>query len=277
MYGAIGQSYPKCAVSTARNNVGIGTAKLGKRKHGGQTAGMTRHTATLLAVLCLISFALAPPARAFDDRAVIDGFNRTVFGSEYLGDRFARAYVRKFTRPVRFYVRSRVGREPIGQVHQFISELPGLIGNLRVQLMSSVRSANFVVHLVSRAQYADTVKRIVLRNPNARVRGKCMVRSVFSKGGITRSDAVIVVDEGAALFSRCMTEEILQGLGPLNDDPTLVGSMFNDTSPYTEFRRFDRLILNALYDPRIRVGASPGTVAPLLPMVVRDVRARIEG
>lgn len=233
--------------------------------------------AVFVAVLVAFSASLVRPAAAFTDEAVIDGFNRTVFGSEYLGGMFAQRYVRKFTRPVRFYVRSRMGRAPVAPVHRFISRLPAQIDNLEAQLVGSVGSANFVVHLVSRAQYEDTVRRIVLRDPRARVRGKCMVRSVFTRAGISRSDAVVVVDEGNALFRRCMTEEILQGLGPLNDHPSLVDSMFNDTSRHTEFRRFDRMILNVLYDPRIRVGASPGQVAPLLPTVVRDVRRRIEG
>ncbi|MEL6947544.1 MAG: DUF2927 domain-containing protein [Pseudomonadota bacterium] len=224
----------------------------------------------LLSALCA-----GHPAHAVTDAAIIDGFQKTVFGSEYA--RRQTAYVRKFVGPVRFYVRSRVGRAPVARVHQFISQLDGLISNLNPRLMPSVRFANFTVHLVNRAQYKDTVRRIVLRNPNAPVRGRCMVRSIFSRMGITRSDAVVVVDEGAALFERCMHEEILQGLGPLNDDPSLADSMFNDRSRHTEFRRFDRLILNVLYDPRIRVGASPQEVARVLPRVVRDVRRRIEG
>jgi len=238
---------------------------------------MMRRGTLLAGLLCALFLAVVRPAAAFTDEEVIDGFNRTVFGSEYLDRLFAQQYVRKFTRPVRFYVRSRMGRDPVRPVHKFISQLPRLVDNLRPQLVGSVRSANFVVHLVSRAQYADTIRRIVMRDRRARVRGKCMVRSIYTRTGISRSDAVIVVDEGEVLFRRCMIEEILQGLGPLNDDPSLSQSMFNDTSPHTQFQRFDRVILNVLYDPRIPVGASARAVAPLLPKVVRDVRRRIGG
>ena len=86
---------------------------------------------------------------------------------------------------------------------------------------------------------------------------------------------MIVADEGEALFKRCMTEEVLQGLGPLNDDRSLNASMFNDATSFTSFRRFDRILLNMLYDRRIEIGASPKTVAPLLPQVVRDVKRRL--
>jgi len=102
-----------------------------------------------------------------------------------------------------------------------------------------------------------------------------MVRSVFSRGRISKSDALIVIDEGKELFSRCMTEEILQGLGPLKDDPSLKHSMFNDTSKFTSFRRFDRLLLNILYDKRIRPGASQSRVQNILPVVTRSVQKRI--
>ena len=38
-----------------------------------------------------------------------------------------------------------------------------------------------------------------------------MVRSIYSRSGIKRSDAVIVADQGDSQFKRCMIEEILQG------------------------------------------------------------------
>ena len=51
--------------------------------------------------------------------------------------------------------------------------------------------------------------------------GRCVVRVVSGPGGIARADAVIVADEGETLFRRCLIEEVLQGLGPLNDDARL--------------------------------------------------------
>ena len=104
-----------------------------------------------------------------------------------------------------------------------------------------------------------------------------MVRSIFTRAGISRSDAVIVSDEGESLFRRCMTEEILQGLGPLNDDRSLSLSMFNDTSHFTNFRRFDRYILNMLYDPRVQNGASKKATQPVLASAYRRARLRISG
>lgn len=216
-------------------------------------------------------------AYAYSDAVLIDGFNKTVFGSEYSGAPFGSSYVRKFSGPVRFYIRSRAGLQRKRQVTRFVRRLERLIAGLDVRVVNSERRANFVVHIVNRRDYVTTVRRDVFGSGSARVRGRCMVRSVYSRRGISRSDAVIVADEGNALFKRCMTEEILQGLGPLNDDRSLRFSMFNDNTRFTTFRRFDRLILNMLYDRRIRNGATPGEVSRLLPVVTRDVQRRIAG
>ena len=215
-------------------------------------------------------------ARAYSDVELIDGFNKTVFGAEYSSPPGG-SYVHKFSGPVRFYVRSPAGEAAKAKVQTFIMSLSSLIYGLDVQLVRRESEANFVVHIVRRKEYSATVRQQIYKDENVQVLGRCMVRSRFSSAGISRSDAVIVADEGANLLSRCMTEEILQGLGPLNDDRSLKASMFNDTSRYTSFRRFDRFILNMLYDSRIKNGATPAEVAPLMPAVLQSARRRIEG
>jgi hypothetical protein len=141
--------------------------------------------------------------------------------------------------------------------------------------VQSPERANFHVYVVDRRDYNATVREKVYRNSTAATPGKCLVRSVFSRNGIQRSDAVIVSDQGEALFERCMAEEVLQGLGPLNEDATLTESMFNDSTRHTRFTLFDRIILNMLYDRRIANGATRQSVQPLLPAILRDVKRRI--
>lgn len=215
------------------------------------------------------------PAHAFTDEEVVDGFLKTVFGSEY-GLPFAGGYVRKFTGPVRFHIRSRDFPLRRAQVASFVERIDRLVFDLSARVVNREEDANFIVHVVPRRRYESVVRQRVLgENSTQPVPGRCMVRAVFTTDGIERSEAVIVGDEGDPLFSRCMTEEILQGLGPLNDDTSLKHSMFNDTSPFTTWRRFDRLILNMLYDPRIAPGERRWNVAPKLPAILRDVKQRI--
>lgn len=215
-------------------------------------------------------------ARAFSEADVIDGFRKTVFGSEFGQSIFYPNYVRKFSRQVRFHVVSSAGADARSKVEKFVLSLERLIAGLDVKLVNSRKQASFVVHVVKRRDYESTVqKQINGGRSNPPARGRCMVRAIFSRSGISRADAVIVADEGPRLLSRCMTEEILQGLGPLNDDATLQYSMFNDTSPYRSFQRFDRLILNMLYDSRVKAGMRESDVAPLLPALYKRAAARM--
>jgi hypothetical protein len=99
---------------------------------------------------------------------------------------------------------------------------------------------------------------------------------ISNRNGIERSDAAIVADEGEFLFQRCMVEEILQGLGPVNDDPALAESVFNDESAASSFTSFDRHILNMLYHPLIEPGMTKAEVRRVLPQVAAEVRARLQ-
>ncbi len=101
------------------------------------------------------------------------------------------------------------------------------------------------------------------------------MRVLSGKSGISGSAAVIVSDEGEFLFRRCLVEEVLQGLGPMNDDETLEHSVFNDTSHHARFTAFDRYILNMLYDQRIKPGMNSKAALDLLPIVIRDTRRNL--
>jgi hypothetical protein len=227
---------------------------------------------TLLTVVALL--ANLATARAASDAEIIRGFNLTVFGAEYSPLGLQSNYVRKFNGPVRFHVKNLATRDRSDEVRAFILSLNRSIAGLKAELVPTLARANFVVYLVDRRDYAATVRDKIYRRQTAGTPGKCLVRSVFSRSGISRSDAVIVTDEGEALFKRCRAEEILQGLGPLNEHPSLSESMFNDRTRHTSFTKFDRIILNMLYDKRIKNGASPESVQPLLPVVLRDAKRR---
>ena len=225
----------------------------------------------------VIAFVLAAglaPARAVTDAALINGFSRTVFGSEFW-DWGQAAVVKKYVVPVRLYIDDRSGRRR-DDVERFARSLPRLIDGLRLEIVSRPGLANFRVFVVDRRDYRAVVAaEIYGRASSSFAPGKCLVRVVSDRSGISRSDAVIVGDEGEFLFKRCMVEEILQGLGPVNDDPTLRGSVFNDASRHSNFTKLDRGILNMLYHPAIRPGMSQEEAARVLPRVAAAVSARL--
>jgi hypothetical protein len=229
--------------------------------------------ASLLVALLLA--VTGTPARAFTDAELIDGFDRTVFGSEFPTWGFQSYRVKKFAGPVRFHVddRSRSGRR--GAALSFIRSLPHRIGGLQVTIVDDPKDANFRVFIVDRSDYRQVVAGEVYgQTSTSFAPGRCVVRVVSGRGGIKRSDAVIVADEGDFLFRRCLVEEVLQGLGPANDDATLSYSVFNDRSVHSTFTSFDRFILDMLYDPRVRPGMRRAEANNVLPAVLADIRKR---
>jgi hypothetical protein len=239
-----------------------------------------RNTVFGFAFAIVVAGALSPfgaaPARAqsYSDAQLVDAFGRTVFGGEYAS--WNSRAVKKFTGPVRFYIEDRSGLGRRAEAEDFIHTLPQAIKGLDVAVVDDPRRANFRILIIRRGDYRQVVTKEVFGRPRSDFApGKCLVRLVTGTRGIVRSDAVLVADEGEFLFRRCLVEETLQGLGPVNDDETLVDSVFNDTSRRSTFTSHDRHILNMLYDPRIRPGMSRAETEAVLPSVVRDVRRRL--
>ncbi|MXN66186.1 DUF2927 domain-containing protein [Stappia sp. GBMRC 2046] len=231
----------------------------------------------ILLALFVASVPAAPAVAAsanysFSTEELIDGFMKTVFGLEYRAWSWQPYLVKKYTGTVSFYVHNeaRKNRKPV--IHQFIRQLNSQIHGLSTRVTRDPDEANFHVHVVDRDQYEDVVRRDVYGDHRADVPGRCLVRVVSDGKGISRSTAVIVSDEGDFLFRRCLVEELLQGLGPMNDDAELAHSVFNDRSRHSRFTTFDKFLLNMLYHPRIKPGMTQDQVAVLLPAIVREVR-----
>lgn len=208
-----------------------------------------------------------------DEASLRAGFESVVFGAEIAGPGSDASYLKKFDGPVRFAIRNSSELDRTAEVVAFVGEIAGAIDGLDAALAGD-GDENFTVHVVDRARYQE-VGRSIYADRGMKVPGNCIVRSSFDPSGIRRSDAILVSDEGRALFRRCLVEEVLQGLGPLNDNADAPGSVFNDTSVLTEFTVYDRAMLSILYDPRLRPGMREADARPLLPAIVGAVRERL--
>lgn len=217
--------------------------------------------------------AAAASLKSFSDADLAHGFFATVFGLEH-GAAAGGRMVKKFHGPVRVAVEAADSRRA-AEVAAFVRRLPGLVPGLDLRLAGAGESANFVVHVVDRAAYSRTVRQVAYGGAHGAAPGRCMVKVDFTAGGIARSDAFIVADEGEHLFRRCMVEEILQGLGPMNDDRSLHASVFNDSSRHTRLGAFDRAIVAMLYDRRVRHGMGRGEVEAIMPDLVARARRAV--
>ncbi|MEO0636677.1 MAG: DUF2927 domain-containing protein [Pseudomonadota bacterium] len=244
---------------------------------GWQTRKLHSFVGVAAACLMVLAMSLMTPALAQTSQAqIIRGFNATVFGSEYTPGRSQTSYVRKFTREVRVHIDNRSTKDRRGQAQRFLLGLNRDIRNMRLRIVRNRLSANFRLIIVDQSQYERTVQRDVYGDRATPVRGRCIVRSFFTRQGIQRAVAVVVSDRGERLFRRCLIEETLQGLGPLNEDRRLMQSVFNDASHQTSFTRFDRLIMNMLYDPLLPVGTIQSRAQALLPQLYRRAVAYVD-
>ena len=126
--------------------------------------------------------------------------------------------------------------------------------------------------LVAARDFSAVVKS-ELKADAVAMNARCLVGVSTVGGRIERSTAIIVADDDF-LFDRCLVEEVLQGLGPMNDDTSLTESVFNDESRHREFTDFDRAVMNVLYHPAIRPGMSGTEVHRALPPRPRRSRLR---
>ncbi|MBC8129608.1 MAG: DUF2927 domain-containing protein [Rhizobiaceae bacterium] len=243
-----------------------------RRRHDRVSALPIRLYGGVLALLLSAWGAAAAPTAA--EARLIEGFERIAFGVEIAGTFGGGRYLKRFAGPVGFAIDDRSASGRAREARTFLASLDRRIDGLDSSVLGDPGRANFLVHIVDRKDY-QSVGRAIYRNPFMTVPGDCIVRVSFGRRGIVRSDALIVADEGDVLFTRCLIEEVLQGLGPLDDNPDAADSVFNDTSTLTRFSRYDRIMLNMLYDTRLMPGMTAETAGPLLPDIARDTRRRV--
>ena len=221
----------------------------------------------------------AAERKSFTDAEIIDGFFRIVFGAEFhVAGRVDR--IRKFEMPIRVYADNRAKPDRRTQLAAVIADIRSKVQHLDIAMVDKRKDANVVVTLVRDRDIEKTIRQFYGREQADRIvkslEPQCL--SGFRKDDLFRiqhSDVIIAVDAGDFIFYDCVYEELLQALGPINDDDNLPWTMFNDEVQMGFFDIYDQFLLNILYDPRIRAGMSREQVKQVLPAVLPDVRAWI--
>ncbi len=219
----------------------------------------------------------AAERKTFTDAEIIDGFFKVALSAEFHGaGRVDR--IRKFDVPVRIYLDNRAQPDRRKQVTAVIEDIRRRIKNLDIAVTPTRNQANVVVTLVRDRDLTRTIRTIYGREPARRIQKslepQCL--SSFRKDEsfrIVHADALLVADAGDFIFYDCAYEELLQALGPINDDASVPWSMFNDDVHLGFFGIYDQYLLNILYDPRIRPGMTRDEVQAALPEVLTSVRA----
>lgn len=224
-----------------------------------------------------IAKARAAERKSFTDAEIVEGFLKLTLGAELRAADSADR-IRKYDRPVRVYVDNRARPNRRKQVADAVADIRRRIRHLDIAVTPRRRDANVVVMLVRDRDLARTIRSFYGAK---RARGILKSLEPQCLSGIRRderfrilhSDVFVVSDAGQFVFYDCVYEEILQALGPINDDSSVPWTMFNDDVHMGFFGIYDQFILNVLYDPRIRPGMTRDEVRAVLPQVLPDVRA----
>src|SRR6185436_861832 len=124
------------------------------------------HLASTGFIVALLAALTASPAGAFTDAELIDGFQRTVFGSEYQSFGWQSHLVKKYVDPIRLYVEDRSSTPRRATIENFVRTLPGLIAGLDVDIAETPDKANFHVFVVDRADYPAVVAKEIYSRPS---------------------------------------------------------------------------------------------------------------
>jgi len=219
----------------------------------------------------------AAEVRAFTDAQIIDGFFKVTFGAEFhTSGRIDR--IRKFDVPVRAYIDNRGRPDRSGTIGQVIADIGRHIDKLDIAVTDDRRIANLVITLVRDRDLDRTIAGLFGRERAHRIETalepQCL--SGFRKDEtyrITRAEVILVVDAGDFIFYDCAYEEILQSLGPINDDESVPWTMFNDNVQMGFFDVYDQYLLNLLYHPRMRPGMNREEARAVVDGIMPEVRA----
>jgi hypothetical protein len=219
----------------------------------------------------------ATERKAFTDTEITEGFFKLTLAAEFqVAGRADR--IRKFDRPVRIFIDNKAKPDRSRQVIATVADVKRRIEHLDIAVIETRAEATTIVSLVRNRDLARTI-RVIYGADRARTIQKSLepqCLSSFKRDDsfrIASANVILVADAGEFIFHDCAYEELLQALGPINDDSTVRWSMFNDKVHMGFFGIYDQYILNILYHPKIKAGMTRAEVQTVLPQVLPEVRA----
>jgi hypothetical protein len=270
-----------CEFGMARGPDLSGDGRVGYRKSG----------AVWGAALLLAACAAPPPAADPGEEALLADFRRVAYGSEgpVLGtdgsERLRGDHLAKWDGPIRYALVDTQDATQRAAARAHFADLAGLTGLAITEKPPA--EANFLVFYADdpfeaarrhRALYAGR-----LVNPGsfdallARMKPRATCFGFLWGGwpsgqGIDFAITFVRTDRGARTVQGCLVQETTQALGLINDLDLDAPSAFTDSGTHVELTPNDRLILQLLYDPRLKPGMGWAEAEPLARAALRELR-----
>ena len=216
---------------------------------------------------------------AFSNDEITGGFFKTAFHGELQFDRRT-GRIRKFDGPVRVFVDSG-STERTAVIDAVVADIAARVRGLDLAVTSDRDKANLLVVLVPAREFAATIRarygEAQAKQIQQSLHPECLSGIAKDRRNrIRRAEVILPVDAEEFRFYDCAYEELLQGLGLINDDGSVPWTMFNDDVQMGFFDVYDQYLVNVLYDPRVRPGMTKREVSKLLPEILPAVRDWID-
>jgi len=226
-----------------------------------------------------ISVRRSTQRTSFTNDEIMDGFYKVAFGAELQFDRRIER-IRKFDEPVRVFVDNRGKPSRRADIAAVVADIRARVDHLDIAMTSDRRAANLIAVLVPARELNRTIVARYGRDKAQQIqralRPQCL--SGFGKDEhyrIRRAEVILPVDAEEFGFYDCAYEELLQALGPINDDASVPWTMFNDDVQMGFFDIYDQYLLNILYDPRVRPGMTKAEFGDVASDVLSTARDRM--
>jgi Protein of unknown function (DUF2927) len=213
----------------------------------------------------------------FSDAEIMDGFYKIAFGAELQIDQRVEL-IRKFDEPVRVSVINHGRPDRLTKIAAIIADIRARVNHLDIAMTEDRRVANLIVRLVPKRNFKQTINSLYGPERSRQIQQALDPQCLSGIGKdasyrIQRAEVLLPVDADEFAFSDCAYEELLQALGPINDDASVPWTMFNDKVQMGFFDVYDQYLLNILYHPRVRPGMTKDEIASLAPEIMPAVRA----
>mgnify|MGYP003624367764 FL=1 len=230
------------------------------------------------------------PDTPFSANVLARNFEQIAFYNEYDSDftgRGGASPLRRWESPVRMEAIFGPGvppsqrRNDTAEVRNYAKRLSSVTGHP----ISTFGPPNFLVIVASEDDRAALLTQAAARIPGitpASLRAlRDMRRDTYcavaayalgpDRNVYTAAVAVIRAENPDLLRLSCIHEELAQGLGLANDSPAARPSIFNDDDEFALLTRHDELLLQMLYDPRLKPGMTAAQAAPLTRIIAREL------
>jgi len=213
-----------------------------------------RRILLIFAALLLSACADEPP----EDSILVKQFERIAFSSE-IGNQGRTGRLVKWVSPVRVWVPKSDQGYFTGEVNQRLKWLRGITGHDIALAPPTQGSGNLHIRFVSREQ---------VRRESGQD-APCFTQ-VITKGGIIHWATISIAPESDALTAHCLTEELTQAMGLLDDSPLIEDSLFNDASTRPDIPIGDAVLLFTLYDPHLLPGMRKEQAMPIAKAIIEN-------